>query len=241
MRKKLTAVVAVLLTCTACDMILGEAPPEETPPTAPPAGDAAAGQPGAPPGGTPAAPEKPTIGQVDAVEGEPMVTRGEEQVKAEKGAPLYAGDKLKTPAKAKARLVLSDKSVVALGPDSELKLTALDTSKGRKGEMQLAVGKFWMQVEKWAGEGESLWEVHTPNAVAGIRGTTVWGDTKVDAICSLDGTVEVKNLKNEKAKPVSLKAGTCASKLSKGKLAPLKPKPKQVQGYLKQVLIEDKQ
>jgi hypothetical protein len=185
-------------------------------------------------------PPKPTyLAKVEALEGKPVIVRAGEEKPAEVGFEVLAADVVKTPAKSKIRLAFTDKTVVSLGDKSEMTVGGLeaDEAKGRKGTLALAAGRFWMNVEKWAGQGESLWEVATPNAVAGVRGTTLWGDVKVDAICALDGTVEVRSTKNEKLKPMTCNAGTCASKLSKGKLAPMKPKPKQVQGFLKQVTI----
>jgi hypothetical protein len=214
---------AALMSCSGEEAAAPEAPP---PPAAAPAA-------------TPEPAKAAGIGSIEAAIGEPTLQRGEAKQPATVGATVEPGDTIATPKNSKVRIVLSDKSVIALGAESQARLAELNVEKGRKGKLELLAGKFWMHVQTWAGEGESLWEVHTPNAVAGVRGTTLWGDTKVDAICALEGQIEVRSLKNEKAKPATLKAGNCAAQLSKGKLKPLKPKPKQVQGYLKEVLIED--
>ena len=80
-----------------------------------------------------------------------------------------------------------------------------------------------------------------PEAVAGVRGTTLWGDIDVDAICALEGTIEVRSLKSKrkKTKAKKLAAGQCAAQLSKGKTKLLEPTPGQVREYLSEVLIQE--
>ena len=94
-----------------------------------------------------------------------------------------------------------------------------------------------MNVTRWTGSGSSRYEIATPTAVAGVRGTTLWGDTQVDAICALEGTIEVRSLTQSGLPPVSLNAGNCASALSQGKLAPMAPTKAKIEEYLDEVLI----
>ncbi|HET6343446.1 MAG TPA: hypothetical protein VFH51_00885, partial [Myxococcota bacterium] len=74
-------------------------------------------------------------------------------------------------------------------------------------------------------------------AVAGIRGTTLWGDTALDAVCSLDGDVSVASKADAGLPAAALTAGHCAAEMGKGKLTPLQPTEAQVKGYLGEVLI----
>jgi len=61
-----------------------------------------------------------------------------------------------------------------LGPDSKLRLKEATLSpkkkKVKKFSARLMVGRMWASVTKLFGK-ESRFEVETPNAVAGVRGT----------------------------------------------------------------------
>lgn len=180
-----------------------------------------------------------SIGKVDDIQGEPTVKRGEKKTTLQKGVPIFVGDIVQTPIGAKIRVTLKDKSVVAIGANSEVKFADLSMkSGGRKGALEVAVGRFWMNVTKWVKPKKSFWEISTPNAVAGVRGTTLWGDTDVDAICALEGAIEVTSKTGVGLEPAKLSAGNCSSELSQGKLTPLVPTPEQVQNYLNDVMIK---
>ena len=56
---------------------------------------------------------------------------------------------------------------------------------------------------------------------------------------ALEGSIEVKNIKDAAVAPVTLDAGNCAAELSAGKLTPLQPQAEQVQTYLDEVHIYD--
>lgn len=229
--------------------LMGVACSDEAPPTEV---EAVVGEQPAEGGGAPAAPEaekKPAeekvenaVGRVDAVVGTPQLTRGDTQQECKAGMVVAAGDAIKTGKGGKIRVVLKDESVLALGADSEATVSKLDMSeKAREGAIKVAIGKFWMKVAALADKGaKTTIDVVTPNAVAGIRGTTLWGDTERDTICALEGTIEVSATaaKGKKAKPKKLKAGQCVTKMKKGKLQPAKLKPADGKKYLGEVLIE---
>jgi len=188
------------------------------------------------------------IGTVDAVRGAVTVERAGEKSPIEQGKSVLVGDVIETGDNGKVRLALSGETVLALGAKSRLTLAALEIADGgRKGTFKIAVGKFWAQIGKWTGTGESYLAFHTPNAVAGVRGTTLWGDVERDTICALEGSIEVVSTKAKKRKkrkkkankPKVVKAGKCVTKLSKGKTKALKPKAKDVKLYLAEVLITD--
>ncbi|HET6344763.1 MAG TPA: FecR domain-containing protein, partial [Myxococcota bacterium] len=68
------------------------------------------------------------------------------------GLELLAGDELQTAAGEKVRVVLSDTSLVALGPETRFAFVRFDTRGGRRATFKVATGKFWMQVVKWTGQ-----------------------------------------------------------------------------------------
>jgi hypothetical protein len=183
----------------------------------------------------------PSIAVVEATEGEASVIHESQKLDAAPGLRLVAGDRLETGTLGKMRVRMSDDSVLAVGANTKLALAELAMDEAtRRGRIDVALGRFWMNVTKWTGTGESRYEIATPNAVAGIRGTTLWGDTDVDAICALEGTIEVRSRRNESLTPSTLSAGSCASRLSEGELAPLTPTSEQLQKFLGEVLIRTK-
>jgi hypothetical protein len=181
-----------------------------------------------------------SIAVVEAVQGEASVLHEAGRLAAQPGMRLAAGDRLQT-AEGKMRVRMRDDSILAVGSNTRLALSDLVMDeKARSGRIDVAAGRFWMHVEKWTGTGESRYEVATPSAVAGVRGTTLWGDTQVDAICALEGTIEVRSVKNTGIAPATLRDGNCAARLSEGQLAPLVPTTDQIGKYLDEVLIRTK-
>ncbi len=192
-------------------------------------------------GGSDAAakPSQPVIGIVEAIEAKPVILRDTVPADAAVGMQILAGDKLQTGEKTKIRVKLSDGSILALGPRSSLTLVKYETDGGkRNGALRVAIGAFWMQVSKWAAPADSIVEVETPSAVAGVRGTTLWGDTQRQVICALEGEVSVRHTTAKKLKAASLTAGQCVGKLGAGKLAPITPDAKTVEKYLDEVQIK---
>lgn len=181
--------------------------------------------------------EAPKLITVDAIEGEPKVTQGDDSGPLAAETAVAVGDVIETGLKDKARLKFVDGSVLAIGPSSKITVAAFEHSADkREASVKVLLGQFWMRVAAFAGK-ENLVEVRTPNAVAGIRGTTVWGDTKRDVFCTLAGEVEIESTAKGAKGAKKLGAGKCVQKLSKGKLKPLKPKKKQLKQFLGEVHI----
>ena len=263
MRKVLWLVVLAAV-FAGCDDAPSEAPAEPISADSPDALD---------PTNTPD-PSKPkeapdgSIGSVEQVVGDTKLVRGDTPTELEAGNWIMPGDQVKTGTDGKAAVQLGSGSLLRVGPDSQVEITDFQRSQAkRSGTIKVLAGKFWMNVVKWVGEAEQSYiEVQTGNAVAGIRGTTLWGDTARDVICSLEGDVEVRSTigsnpppkgkrkgKKKPAKrkrgkgkaaataggPMKLIAGQCASEMSKGRTTPLTPTAEQVQEYLAEVMIAD--
>jgi hypothetical protein len=189
-----------------------------------------------------AAPSFEVAGRIDALEGDVTLVRKKEKRAAVVGEAIRESDKLET-ATGKARVVFVDGSILAIGSKTSVKIRELKLSGGnRNAFFEVAFGKFWTKVAKWVGKGKPNYIVETPAATAGVRGTTFWGDTEVDAICALEGQIFVQTKKAPKAAPVeavTLTAGNCAADLSKGKQTALAPTADQVSAYLKEVTIAE--
>ncbi len=177
------------------------------------------------------------FGTIAAIQGKPTLVRDTKPLALAVGSTLQHGDIIETGADSKARINLDDGSVLAIGPRSKITLKSyvLD-GETRSGAIRVAIGSFWMNVTKWAIPEQSSIEVETPNAVAGVRGTTLWGDTQRGVICSLDGNVSVTSVSG-KMKPAALTAGHCVGELDANKLTPITPDAKTVEKYLGEVQI----
>lgn len=119
----------------------------------------------------------PTIGTVNYIDGQVLRARVKSQSfnRLKRGAKLYQGDMIKTKDTSKFEAKLRDGSMLRLGANSQLELQNLsfDRSQPRKKKKvrtKLFFGRVWASVTSLFGS-DSSFEVETPNAVAGVRGT----------------------------------------------------------------------
>ena len=175
-------------------------------------------------------------GLVAGVNGQPSITRAGTTRPLQRGDTVSIGDRISTDATAKVKLLLADDSVLAIGPKTEVVVDELVLgAAGRKGRLRVLVGRFKLAIAAWL-TGPSDYEVSTPTAVAGVRGTVLWGDTELDAICALQGTVEVRTLRGDAT--ATLEPGRCVTDMAKGKTAPLVPSREDLAKYLKEVTLD---
>jgi hypothetical protein len=109
---------------------------------------------------------------------------------------VQTGDRLETKAGSRAELRIDNGNIMTLGPNTELVLASLASNPGT-GEyeniMESKFGKLRAKVAKM--QGQSKFQVKTPNAICGARGTTFYlvisgGETRVFVS---EGTVGVDN------------------------------------------------
>ena len=176
-------------------------------------------------------------GMVVRVNGAPTVQRAGKTERLKRGDSVSTGDVIETDANSKAKVLLNDDSVLAIGPKSRVNVSdfVLDPS-GRNVRLQVLAGRFKIAIAKFFG-GRTDYEIRTPTAVAGVRGTVLWGDTDLDAICALDGNIEVRPRTGAGA-PAQLGAGECVGQMAAGKTAPLKPTADELAAYLKEVTLD---
>ncbi|MEO1481374.1 MAG: FecR domain-containing protein [Myxococcota bacterium] len=119
------------------------------------------------------------------------------------GDRLNVGSVIRTGSDGSARLLMDDDSVLNIGPDSELRVRRYQVSeKRRRVSLRLTAGRLWARVTRIFG-GRKNFEVETPNAVAGVRGTefvvdTGGGETTVTVLAG-----EV-SMKGRRGPPVTL-------------------------------------
>lgn len=132
-----------------------------------------------------------TAGTVTFVEGQASVVRGDKgsPVSLATNTKIGQGDRLKTGSGARLEAKLNDGSLLRLAENSELRLdsAAIDRKNPgkKKVKAKLFVGRVWAAVTKLFGD-DSEFEVQTPNAVAGVRGT------RFAAAAGSDGSTTVK-------------------------------------------------
>jgi hypothetical protein len=129
-----------------------------------------------------------------AIQGKVEVLRRGSWVDASVGTAIQVGDRVRTGAGDRAKLVMSDDSVLDLAPGTEIIVDDLafepDTPR-----VQSALRLFQGRVRAWVGESYHLprahYEIETPTAVAGVRGTEFIASYDVDSeVTEVIGLVE---------------------------------------------------
>lgn len=114
------------------------------------------------------------IGRAVIVSGSATVERGGQTYALARGNYLQQGDTVRTDKGANVRLLMSDKSLIDIGPGSWISLNQYAVSaehKQRSVNLKLWVGRLWARVSKPFISNQPNFDVQTHNAVAGVRGT----------------------------------------------------------------------
>jgi hypothetical protein len=112
---------------------------------------------------------------------------------------VYEKDTIKTGEDSKVKIFFVDETTVSIGPETTIKITKLMCSPAknyREGKFNVAMGKVRFNVGKIFSK-ESTFEVHTPTAVAGVKGTSfiVWVTSEqLTQLLGISGNVTVKNI-----------------------------------------------
>lgn len=143
------------------------------------------------------------IGKVVGVEGQVMIlpSGGGQARQATTGTVLYEGDTIKAAKSSRAKLLMVDDSIVTIAESTELRLSEYrldERQKTRNSTLSLITGKVRLLVSKLVAH-RSQYQVQTPTAVMGVRGTSVVVWTETDPatgktttfILVLDGEISV--------------------------------------------------
>lgn len=147
------------------------------------------------------------VGRFTVVDGRVDVLRPG-QTRAEpvgRDATVDAGDIVRTKSNSFAEIVFSDGAVLKISESSRVEIkdyVLTGNDKRKSGLLRLLRGKIRATVPKTLGSiipvsiGPSNFEVETPTAVAGVRGTDffVWFDRGTTGVFVLDGTVETRGV-----------------------------------------------
>jgi hypothetical protein len=111
---------------------------------------------------------------------------------------LAEGDQLRSEGGSAAILKMDDGSMVKLGPLATMTVKSLSSvGKGNKTSLDVSVGKTWSRVRKLSGDSD--FNVSTPTAVAGVRGTYFSAEveqTSSSTFDVFDGSVAVSSASN---------------------------------------------
>jgi hypothetical protein len=167
------------------------------------------------------------IGRVTALEGVVMrqYTGNPQAERLHLQSFVYQEDRIQTMAAAKVKLALVDSTVLTLGPESSLRLTEYvytPHTQTQKSVLEMVAGAFRVAVQKVLPQG--VFEVHTSNAVAAIRGTDWMLQVQPDAtaVVVLEGQVAVRHARPDIGGTVVLTAGQGTD--VRGNAAPTPPK-----------------
>lgn len=136
-------------------------------------------------------------GVMMVVKGDIKVTVGGKTEPAKVGRKVSAGDIIVSGPDSRAKIVMADKNVINVSPDSKIVIEKYENDgKDKKNvELNVVYGKVRASVEqKYDGE-KSKFNIKTPSAVAGVRGTDFMAgynpQTKVTQVVTFSGTVAV--------------------------------------------------
>lgn len=135
-------------------------------------------------------------------------SQGKPESAAKVGAKVYQGDKVITAADSRAKIVMSDRNVLNLNPDTTIEIATYenDPATGKKNvEIKLGAGKLRANVEQNYDGDKNKFQVKTPTAVAGVRGTQFQtgfdSKSRLTSIVTFKGAVAVMAV-NPQGRPV---------------------------------------
>lgn len=168
------------------------------------------------------------VGTFALVEGAVDVMRGGAlpAVSVKAGDPVTVGDFVRTRSNSKAEIRFSDGNVVKIAQRSRVDISQYVSGVDGQRSLRLPRGKVQAVVTKareGAGPGKRF-EIQTPNAVAGVRGTNffVYHERNVTGVVVKEGTVYTYNQSSPRT-VVNVPAGTATTVTEKR--APQPPRP----------------
>jgi hypothetical protein len=111
------------------------------------------------------------VGEFTSVVGDVMQTRATEVIRPVAKSPIEMEDLIATDRASSTSMVFSDDSTIMLAENTKLEIKEfLFKDKSRTGIFSLMIGRVTATVKKFIG-GDNVFEVHSPTAVVGVRGT----------------------------------------------------------------------
>jgi hypothetical protein len=144
---------------------------------------------------------KDVIGTIKNVKGSATVSREgiSKPLKATRGMLLFLHDQIKTGPDSRLRLVFKDGSYMTMGEKADLHLDKFEfdpKKQERNAEFRVTIGKFKVFAKDLMKFKKKDFQVKTPTAVIGVRGTVymVWVvDGNITQVICFQGMLEVAN------------------------------------------------
>jgi hypothetical protein len=147
------------------------------------------------------------------VKGDVKVTSKGKTTPAKVGLKVSEGDLVTTGADSRAKIVMVDKNVLNISPDSKVEITIYKNNQStgeKKVELKVDEGKVRASVEQKYDDDKNTFRIKTPTAVAGVRGTdfsvSFNPSTGISQVVTFKGAVAFA-LDKEGQKPVLVLAG----------------------------------
>jgi hypothetical protein len=136
------------------------------------------------------------IGKFNEIRGDVSLMRAKTTITPKVESAVETKDVVATGDKARAKLLLTDDTLLSVGQKSNLEVTEYLLDKNRRSSViSLKAGTMHTKVEKFL-DPDSKFEVHTPTAVAGARGTewlTVISENPGTTFYALQNAITVFN------------------------------------------------
>lgn len=139
------------------------------------------------------------------VEGKVLIQNTTEIKEAKVNSKILIGETVITDLNSRAKIVMSDRNVINIAANTKLKIEKYTNTKEDKNVvLTLTQGSVRNDVEQVYNEAESNFEVHTPVAVIGVRGTqfiTTYNQSEKTAeVTTLKGQVKFRRRLKENSK-----------------------------------------
>jgi hypothetical protein len=160
-------------------------------------------------------------GSITKIEGSAQLVRGAQSLAIAVGTAVDVGDKVTSAAQAQVTLMLRDGSILTLGESGTIVIDHVINAAGTAPSVVSLLGGHLRSIVAAALRGTiASFEIHTPNAIAGVRGTRF--DTafiegtpcpgfpkclRYTDVGVSEGIVEVTNPTNPSAPAVTVEAG----------------------------------
>jgi hypothetical protein len=155
------------------------------------------------------------IGSITAIEGDAWLGhQGEEGLyPANLGDPVYLHDHIQTDPQSRVQILFQDESLLNLAENTTIQITEhIYSPEKRSSVFRLLMGKVRAIVGRYFPGAGSRYEIHTPTAIIGVRGTHFVVDatfTDETTVVCLDtsGGLAVRNIRGDVAGEVILTGG----------------------------------
>lgn len=193
----------------------------------------------------------PTVsGIFMVVKGDVKIKRQNDLIKAKVSSNVTQGDTVISGVDSRAKIVMADKNVIHISPNTEVKIeTYTNSSTSKNVELNLKQGKIRNNVEQAYDGEKDKFIIKTPTAVAGVRGTqfitSFDQSTQQTQIITLHGRVELTNIPTSPSSaPTTVIVNPGQISTSSAHQAPAAPQtlpPEQIRTLDRETAVQERQ